>query len=132
MSLQLLPRSCRAINAFRKNVPFMIGLSKEETDQERKRINPVQQSTAPPALEQGQADRCKAATTASHVWSIRTKLQLEKRTRDLALFNLAIDSKLRGCDVVAIRVDERANRRHLDQQCVTQTSPILARLSSTP
>jgi hypothetical protein len=33
---------------------------------------------------------------ASHVWSIRTKLQLEKRTRDLALFNLAIDSKLRA------------------------------------
>ena len=36
----------------------------------------------------------------SHVWSIRTKLQIEDRRRDLALFNLAIDSKLRGCDVV--------------------------------
>src|SRR4029077_14558400 len=36
-----------------------------------------------------------------HVWSIRTRLQLERRTRDLALFNFAIDSKLRGCDVVA-------------------------------
>jgi hypothetical protein len=36
------------------------------------------------------------------------KLQLEKRTRDLALFNLAIDSKLRGCDVVAVRVDDVA------------------------
>ena len=34
-----------------------------------------------------------------HVWSIRTKLQVEGRTRDLALFNVAIDSKLRGCDV---------------------------------
>jgi hypothetical protein len=32
-----------------------------------------------------------------HVWSIRTKLQVEGRTRDLAMFNLAIDSKLRGC-----------------------------------
>ena len=31
-----------------------------------------------------------------HVWSIRTKLQIEMRTLDLALFNLAIDSKLRG------------------------------------
>ena len=31
-----------------------------------------------------------------HVWSIRTKLQVEGRKRDLALFNLAIDSKLRG------------------------------------
>src|SRR5208283_588018 len=36
-----------------------------------------------------------------HVWTIRTKLQVEHRTRDLAMFNLAIDSKLRGCDVVA-------------------------------
>jgi integrase len=43
-----------------------------------------------------------------HVWSIRTKLQIEGRTRDLALFNLAIDSKLRGCDVVAIRVEDIA------------------------
>ncbi len=39
------------------------------------------------------------------VWAIRTKLQLEKRVRDLALFKLAIDSKLRGFDVVAIRVE---------------------------
>ncbi|SCB54960.1 hypothetical protein GA0061098_10333 [Bradyrhizobium shewense] len=31
-----------------------------------------------------------------HVWSIRTKLQVEGRMRDLALFNVAIDSKLRG------------------------------------
>ncbi len=37
----------------------------------------------------------------SHVWSIRTKLQIEDKKRDLALFNLAIDSKLRGCDVGA-------------------------------
>jgi hypothetical protein len=44
----------------------------------------------------------------SHVWSIRTKLQIEGKTRDLALFNLAIDSKLRGCDVVAIRVEDVA------------------------
>lgn len=38
------------------------------------------------------------------MWSIRAKLQLERRIRDLALFNLAIDSKLRGCDLVALRV----------------------------
>lgn len=44
----------------------------------------------------------------SHVWSIRTKLQMAGRKRDLALFNVAIDSKLRGCDVVALRVDDVA------------------------
>jgi integrase len=43
-----------------------------------------------------------------HVWAIRTKLQIEQRTRDLAMFNLAIDSKLRGCDVVALRVEDVA------------------------
>jgi integrase len=43
-----------------------------------------------------------------HVWSIRTKLQIEGRARDLAMFNLAIDSKLHGCDVVAIRVEDVA------------------------
>ena len=43
-----------------------------------------------------------------HVWAIRTMLQAERSKRDLAMFNLAIDSKLRGCDVVAIRVDDVA------------------------
>ena len=43
-----------------------------------------------------------------HVWAIRTRLQIEQQVRDLALFNLAIDSKLRGCDVVAIRVADVA------------------------
>jgi len=43
-----------------------------------------------------------------HVWSIRTKLQIDERTRDLAMFNLAIDSKLRGCDVVALKVEDVA------------------------
>jgi integrase len=42
------------------------------------------------------------------VWSIRTKLQIEGYIRDLALFNLAIDSKLRGCDVVALKVEDVA------------------------
>jgi integrase len=40
------------------------------------------------------------------VWSIRIRLQLKERLRDLAMFNLAIDSKLRGCDLVALRVDD--------------------------
>ncbi len=57
----------------------------------------------------------------SHVWSIRTKLQLESKTRDLALFNLAIDSKLRGCDVVAVRVEDVApNSYALDRATIRQ------------
>jgi integrase len=50
----------------------------------------------------------KPALRPSHVWSIRTKLQMQRPKRDLAPFNLAIDSKLRGCDVVAVRVDDVA------------------------
>src|SRR3989304_2838660 len=56
-----------------------------------------------------------------HVWSIRTRLQLEGRTRDLALFNLAIDSKLRGCDVVALKVEDVApNGYAMDRATVRQ------------
>jgi integrase len=40
------------------------------------------------------------------VWAIRVRLPLEQRRRDLALFNLAIDSKLRGCDLVRLRVSD--------------------------
>ena len=40
------------------------------------------------------------------VWTIRVRLQPEAQTRDLAMFNLAIDSKLRGCDLVRLKVDD--------------------------
>ncbi len=40
------------------------------------------------------------------VWAIRIRLQIQECLRDLAMFNLAIDSKLRGCDLVALRVDD--------------------------
>ena len=40
------------------------------------------------------------------VWAMRVRLQLEERRRDLALFNLALDSKLRGCDLVRLQVND--------------------------
>jgi hypothetical protein len=40
------------------------------------------------------------------VWAIRVRLQLEERRRDLALFDLALDSKLRGCDLVRLQVND--------------------------
>jgi integrase len=56
-----------------------------------------------------------------HVWSIRTRLLIEGRTRDLAMFNLAIDSKLRGCDVVALKVEHVApNEYAIDRAMVRQ------------
>ena len=57
----------------------------------------------------------------NQVWSIRTRLLIERRTRDLALFNLAIDSKLRGCDVVTLRVEDVApNGYAIDRATVRQ------------
>jgi integrase len=50
----------------------------------------------------GQKPRLKL----KEIWAIRIRLQLDHRMRELALFNLAIDSKLRGCDVVALRVHD--------------------------
>src|SRR5262249_19792753 len=40
------------------------------------------------------------------VWAIGAGLQLQRRRRDLALFNLAIDSKLRGCDLVRLKLND--------------------------
>ena len=44
------------------------------------------------------------------IWGIGIRLQLADGVRDLALFNLAIDSKLRGCDLVRLRVLDISNR----------------------
>jgi hypothetical protein len=74
-----------------------------------------------PPWNKGKLLGAKPPLRPGHVWSIRTKLQMEGRTRDLALFNLAIDSKLRGCDVVAIRVDDvPPNCYTLDRATVRQ------------
>lgn len=48
----------------------------------------------------------KLALKPVHVWGIRIRLQVSKRTRDLALFDLALDSKLRGCDLVQLKVPD--------------------------
>ena len=57
----------------------------------------------------GKLTGAKPPLRPKHVWPIWTKLQIEGRARDLAMSNLAIDSKLRGCDVVvAIRVEDVA------------------------
>ena len=58
----------------------------------------------------------------SHIWGIRIRLELEGKTRDLALFNLALDSKLRGCDLVKLKVSDITcgrsilSRAHVVQQ----------------
>src|SRR5947207_317678 len=71
-------------------------------------VNPFPTAAARSPWNKGKLTGAKPPLRPKHVWSIRTKLQVEGRTRDLAMFNLAIDSKLRGCDVVALKVEDIA------------------------
>jgi len=59
-------------------------------------------------LEQGQAHRRKAATATKACLLDPHQVASRGTIRDLALFNVAIDSKLRGCDVVALKVEDVA------------------------
>ena len=52
------------------------------------------------------------------IWAIRIRLELERRTRELALFNLAIDSKLRGCDLVGLRVQDVVQGSHIASRAI--------------
>ena len=75
-----------------------------------------------PTWNRGKLTGPKPPLRPGHVWLIRAKLQLGRRTRDLALFNLAIHSKLRGCDLVALRVDDVApNGYAMDRASVRQS-----------
>jgi|SRR6185312_14595225 hypothetical protein len=70
----------------------------------------------------GKLTGAKPPLRPKHVWSIRSKLQIENRVRDLAMFNLAIDSKLRGCDVGSLKVEDVAPHGHaVDRATVPQT-----------
>lgn len=57
-----------------------------------------------PAWNKGRVIGQKRPLQPKHVWSIRVRLEMSGRKRDLALFNMAIDSKLRGCDLVCLKV----------------------------
>ena len=85
------------------------------------------EKTAPSASKcapwnKGKLTGAKPPLRPKHVWSIRTQLQVEGRIRDLAMFNLAIDSKLRGSDVVALKVEDVAPSGYsIDRATVRQT-----------
>src|SRR6266702_1748540 len=72
-------------------------------------VNHFPTASARSPWNKGKLTGAKPPLRPKHVWSIRTKLQVEGRTRDLAMFNLAIDSKLRGCDVIAPPARSPAN-----------------------
>ena len=57
-----------------------------------------------PAWNKGRIVGQKLPLKPKHVWAIRVRLELAENHRDIALFNMAIDSKLRGCDLVRMKV----------------------------
>ncbi|MDH4654884.1 hypothetical protein [Pseudomonas sp. BN606] len=60
----------------------------------------------------------KAPLRLRDIWAIRVRLQLAEKTRDLALFNLAIDSKLRACDLTKLRVRDVAHGDHVSSRAI--------------
>lgn len=79
----------------------------------------VQLPATPPkrrAWNKGRIIGQKRPLLPNQVWAIRARLELADNLRDLALFNVAIDSKLRGCDLVKLAVsgivkDDRVRER---------------------
>lgn len=67
------------------------------------------QTSSPPShtpWNKGKLIGQKFPLRLQEIWAIRIRLQLAKKIRDLALFDLAIDSKLRGCDLVKLKVSD--------------------------
>lgn len=54
----------------------------------------------------GRFTGAKLALKPMHVWAVRVRLQVAELHRDIALFDIALDSKLRGCDVVSLRLSD--------------------------
>ena len=57
-------------------------------------------------MERGKKARRQATAEAEGMWAIRVMLDQARKVRDRALFDLAIDSKLRGCDLVKLRIGD--------------------------
>lgn len=60
----------------------------------------------------------KAPLRLKDIWAIRVRLQLAGKIRDLTLFELAIDSKLRACDLVKLRVRDVAHGDHVSSRAI--------------
>ena len=60
----------------------------------------------------------KAPLKLREIWAIRIRLQIDCNRRDLALFNIAIDSKLRGCDLVKLKVSDISNAGVISERAI--------------
>jgi hypothetical protein len=60
----------------------------------------------------------KSPLKLKEIWAIRIRLQMAQNTRELALFNLAIDSKLRGCDLIKLKVCDVAQNGRVSPRAI--------------
>jgi len=60
----------------------------------------------------------KVPLRLNEIWAIRVRLQLSHRVRELALFNLAIDSKLRACDLMKLRIQDVCHGEHIAPRAI--------------
>ena len=87
-------------------------------EDEVKRAGVGSGSSGPRRLTAGKLTSQKPALKMKEVWSIRTRLEFQGDVRNLVLFNLAIDSKLRGCDLVRLKVGDVAAGGHVKSRGV--------------
>jgi hypothetical protein len=85
-------------------------------------IQPINRNKAEPTTKEswnkGKLIGQKPSLKLKEVWEIRIRLQLGKCLRELVLFNLAIDSKLRGCDPVKLKVRDVAHGDQLSKRAM--------------
>ena len=72
--------------------------------------------TKTPAWNKGRIIGQKRPLQPKHVWAIRVRLEIADNIRDLALFNMAIDCKLRGCDLVRLKVRDVFVSGHIKER----------------
>lgn len=71
-----------------------------------------------PAWNAGKTVGTKRPLTQRQIWAVRFFLDREGRLRDRALFDLAIDSKLRGCDLVKIKIGDIVSGAHIRTRAI--------------
>jgi integrase len=81
-------------------------------------MKPNAQTPHQAAWNKGKLVGQKTPLKLKEIWAIRIRLQLTEKVRDLALFNLAIDSKLRGCDLLSLKVSDIAQGRRIMHRAI--------------
>ena len=83
-------------------------------------INTIQIQKNREPWNKGKLVRQKAPLKLREIWATRIRLQLSRKVRDLALFNLAIDSKLRACDLVKLKVRDVSQGKQILSRAIIE------------